>query len=308
MPIKKTHKKFIDEMKTVNPNIEIISPYIRARSYVSCRCMKCGHQWESLPTNLLRGKNCPRCVGNIKYTNKTFSDALHKINPDIIVLGEYKNAHRKILCSCLVCNTTWEVEPTNLLSGFGCPTCAIQRRANKRRKTHLQFQKELSELNPDIQIQSHYMRAKEKIQCLCTVCGFRWSSVPSNLLSGQGCPACSKVAIASKGEAAIARFLDLHNIPYTPQYTFDGCSDVRPLKFDFYIPSLNACIEYDGQQHFHPVPFGDMSEDDAMKSFAKLIEHDRLKDEFCKSNNIKMIRIPYTKYKDIDTILEKQFL
>lgn len=30
------------------------------------------------------------------------------------------------------------------------------------------------------------------------------------------------------------------------QHKFKNCRDIRPLPFDFYLPKLNTCIEYDG--------------------------------------------------------------
>ena len=61
------------------------------------------------------------------------------------------------------------------------------------------------------------------------------------------------------------------------------------LPFDFFIPSLNCLIEYDGEQHFRPVSrFG------GEEGFEKLRQRDELKNQYSKKNGIKLIRIPYT--------------
>lgn len=41
-------------------------------------------------------------------------------------------------------------------------------------------------------------------------------------------------------------------------------------------------------------------------SFIKLQYNDKLKNEYCSSNRIKLIRIPYTSIKDINLILDKE--
>ena len=44
-------------------------------------------------------------------------------HPDIIVLGEYKNAKTPILCKCKIDKNEWFATPNRLLSGTGCPQC-----------------------------------------------------------------------------------------------------------------------------------------------------------------------------------------
>lgn len=60
----------------------------------------------------------------------------------------------------------------------------------------------------------------------------------------------------------------------------------RKLRFDFYIPSQNTLIEYDGEQHF--VKRGKFGE-----KFETLQENDKIKDKYCKDKGIKLIRIHY---------------
>jgi very-short-patch-repair endonuclease len=75
----------------------------------------------------------------------------------------------------------------------------------------------------------------------------------------------------------------------------------RYLFFDFYLVDLHICLEYDGIQHFKPISkFG------GEMSFQNVRINDKLKDEYCKSNNIRLIRIPYTSIKNINSILNKE--
>ena len=47
---------------------EIIGEYINARTPIRVRKLKCGHEYDISPDNLLRGKGCPKCwVGHSHY-------------------------------------------------------------------------------------------------------------------------------------------------------------------------------------------------------------------------------------------------
>lgn len=74
--------------------------------------------------------------------------------------------------------------------------------------------------------------------------------------------------------------------------------DIKTLPFDFYLPKYNCCIEYDGQQHFKPNGFSS-----GYEYFVKTVEHDRMKDQYCKDNNILLIRIRYDENAEIENIL-----
>jgi very-short-patch-repair endonuclease len=61
----------------------------------------------------------------------------------------------------------------------------------------------------------------------------------------------------------------------------------RPLRFDFFIPEINTIIEFDGDQHFRP------SKKYGGEKFEVTKENDQIKNEFCKKNNINLIRVHY---------------
>lgn len=70
------------------------------------------------------------------------------------------------------------------------------------------------------------------------------------------------------------------------------------LRFDFYIPKLNTVIEFDGLQHYEAVEhFG--GEDVFREQKIK----DKIKNDYCRLNNINMLRIAYNKLNEIEDIL-----
>ena len=165
-----------------------------------------------------------------------------------------------------------------------------------RRKTHEEYVLELEKTNPKIEVIDKYINNHKKILHRCKIDGYEWLARPSSILSGQGCPSCCN----SHGENAIGRYLESRGIKFIPQHTFDSCRNKRKLPFDFYLLDCNTCMEYDGIQHFQPIAiFGGEA------AFEKQKANDAIKDEYCKLNNIKLIRISYKQ--DIESELDYYF-
>lgn len=69
----------------------------------------------------------------------------------------------------------------------------MKRRQNTgKTKTHEKYVEELIEKNPDVEVIGIYCGAHIKIPHRCKKCGNVWDAKPSNILSGRGCPSCSK--------------------------------------------------------------------------------------------------------------------
>lgn len=124
----------------------------------------------------------------MRKTTEQFIAELEKVNPNILVVGEYITNKTKIELSCRACRKTWCARPIDLLRGCGCPGCAV----NSRRKKHSDFVKELGEINPNIEILSEYKNNRTNVKCRCRIDGHIWFASPSNLLYGHGCPKCTK--------------------------------------------------------------------------------------------------------------------
>lgn len=124
-----THTQFIDRMSKINPNIEILETYVDYRTKLLCKCKTCNHEWRACPDKLLQSRGCPACAnlrrGAYKaYSHDEFVKKLHGVNPDIKVIGKYKNSKTKLRLHCKKCGREWEATPFPLLKGVGCPHCA----------------------------------------------------------------------------------------------------------------------------------------------------------------------------------------
>ena len=102
---------------------------------------------------------------------------------------------------------------------------------------------------------------------------------------------CKKSAL-SKGEQKVKELLINNNINFLSQKTFSNCLfDNCLLRFDFYLPELNIAIEYQGKQHYEPYEyFG------GQEKYLMTLKYDKIKQDYCKNNNIKLIIIPYWDY------------
>ena len=153
--------------------------------------------------------------------------------------------------------------------------------------------------NPFIEIVGEYTKAHEKIECKCLKCGGIFYLRPDHIKRGIGHSGCNK----SLGEERLEKYLKEHNINYIGQYRFGDCvRKERDMPFDFYLPDLNVAIEYDGIQHYEPiVKFG------GEEGFAELKLNDYYKTNYCAEHGIKLIRVPYTEYNNMETFLNNYF-
>lgn len=129
--------------------------------------------------------------------------------------------------------------------------------------------------------------------CQCLKCGNKTIVRGSYIISGhtQSC-GCLK----SKGEQKIIELLKKNNISFIKEKTFETCKypDTNYLaRFDFYVNN-EYIIEFDGQQHFNQTNGWNTE-----NNFKKIQYHDKIKNQWCKDHHIPLIRIPYTKFDDL---------
>ena len=139
-------------------------------------------------------------------------------------------------------------------------------------------------------------------ECQCE-CG-NITYVSTSNLTRKKEPTISCGCKKSKGERKIIDILSNEGIRFIPQKRFDDCiypKTNRQLIFDFYLPECNLLIEYDGEQHFHIVK-------DDRYGFEELKLRDEYKNNWCKLNEIPLVRIPYTDLNKIDVVYIKEII
>lgn len=93
---------------------------------------------------------------------------------------------------------------------------------------------------------------------------------------------------ASPGEKLVMSILIKKNINFDREHNAEGLINPRtlyPLFLDFYLPDLKAAIEFDGLHHYAR-SYGPT----ALKSQRY---RDEIKNKYCRSKGIKLLRIPY---------------
>lgn len=265
----------------------------------------CKDHGEFLSTisNCIDGSGCPECNPRKKKDTKWFIEEASKINFKFGLKYDYTKtvftgAHNKLIITCLNCEEDFEQFPHNHLNGGGCNNCSNL----LKRKGNLQFQEDFEKVHGTGFILEEYTTSMTKIKVICPL-KHEFYIKPNDLLQGVGCYQCYNINNSSKGVGRIRKYLVDKDIKFEVEKIFKDCKNPKTnnnLRFDFYIPEYNICIEFDGQQHFKDIPlFG------GAKEFINMRFRDSIKNEYCKNNNINLIRISY-KDKNIEEILNKR--
>lgn len=184
-------------------------------------------------------------------------------------------------------------------------------------KLHKELCKQIGKLSPQkdySNVENPYYKFIERLdkkdscnsfywKIRCKKCQKEYEAVPAQIISDfrrRGLNPCDCWRNISKGSMKIKQLLIKNNINFIQEQTFEGCLSPKGylLKFDFFIPSLNCAIEYDGEQHFISTSFGDsnINGDERLDTTQK---YDKIKNNYCINNNITLIRIPYLRYKEL---------
>lgn len=265
---------------------------------------KCGadHEFEMSWGDFQQGKRCAKCSGRYQRTNDEFKQEVYKlVGREYTFLEEFKTVDDRIKIIHNECGHVYKVSPYKFINrGHRCPNC------NKYKPVSDEdFKKRVYELVGDeYTFLAEYEKAIVKMSVKHNECGYIYEVSPHKFINHERrCPRCNE----SKGEKKISTYLDKHEIKYIPQYSFDDCANELPLRFDFAIFNkrrhLELLIEFDGRQHFKPIDYFGGEE-----GFKRLKINDTIKNNYCKDNNIKLLRIPYTEYDNIEKILATHLL
>lgn len=266
-----------------------------------CQC-ECGNRVSVVSQRLRSGKTTS-CGCNYKKYDFTDKEMIGKhLNSWTVVSYSYfdeKTKKHYFNCEC-DCGTLQVVDGYNLIQG-------LSKNCGCKRKTTL---KEMMESDLCGQVfgkltvisKIGFTKARKVIyECRCE-CGQITSVVGSSLVNGH---TSSCGCILSKQNIKIAEVLEEIGIDFKREKTFK--TKEFNGRFDFFIPSLETAIEYDGEQHYFPIDFAGKGEEWAIENFKITKVRDNNKNNYCKNNNIRLLRIPYYKKNDIEAII-KDFL
>lgn len=298
----KATKEFIEKSKPIHANLFGSLYKYRCTKYndiyedVDIECIIHGI-FKVTPMGHYLGKGCPKCL---RATYTSTAKSLENVIADFKAVHDddyiydrvdYINSTTPVLIGCRD-HGYFPQTPKNHLNGIGCPICT-------KLKKHNEFIEKAREKHGDKYGYglANYVNWKTKIIITCG--DHTFEQTPDSHLKGQGCPKCN----TSKGEDKILKYLKDNNIIHKQEHRFKDCKNKQQLPFDFYIPELNTCIEFDGIQHFQPVArFG------GEKAFQNRVTNDHIKSTYCAINNINLIRIRYDQISQINEILNESLL
>ncbi len=269
-------------------------------------CSTCDLIYSKQYCSILNGQRCLHCQKNKQpfKSNRLgfkFVSNYIKQSGDILISDKYVNGTTKLDFICGKANHTFSMNWTNYQQGQRCRYCNNDNLSEQRRTTIEDINKYIESRGATlIDGGNDYKNVYSRITIKCNTCEYISSLLYISYKLSNGCSSCNQKKY-SKGEQHIAEYLKNHNITYIAQATFEGCKSKYLLKFDFYLPEHNLCIEYDGMQHYEPVEyFG------GQKGFESSQIRDEIKNTYCRNNNINLVRIRYDE-KNINGVLDKLF-
>lgn len=252
-----------------------------------------GHKWESGYNRMQQGHGCPFCAGKIQKTPADYyrlaaERGLRWLGPEV------RRIKDKTWFVCPL-GHRWETGYGRIQAGHGCWYCGIEKHSRTQGLKPADYHALASErgftwMGPEVK------NRKTGTEWQCKY-GHVWKAPYHGIKSGNGCSVCKE----SKGEKRIDRALRDWGIHFTRQKTFDACKSQKHLPFDFYfqLGSKYFLVEYDGELHFVNRMAGE-------SALLKTQHHDAIKTQFAKDHNFVLIRIPYTEFNNIESILRAE--
>ena len=141
-----TNSEFLENLKKVNPKIQVLSEYVNCKTKIKYVCSVCGEVSTSRPYRLLTGVDyCKKCA--IKKSSKQFmlseeefKEKLKIVTEDSVeLLSDYIGVDHNHKFRCSICGNIWEAKPVNLLyNKTRCPNlCTRNTRISNREKSLL---------------------------------------------------------------------------------------------------------------------------------------------------------------------------
>jgi very-short-patch-repair endonuclease len=304
----------VEKIKTEcnNLGVELLSVEYIPKEKQLFKC-NCGNSFERKFSNVLLGQiHCYNCRDKINRENKSkelklnfekFKNEVKDGDSCCEVLTDYTDYlsnKSKIKMRCKCGNIFYPTANNFKKGATQCKTCGYKQSGDKKRlEKDFMFDYVRSVgYNPI----SHRFHDKKNILIVdCKNKNHEQYEVNFlNFYHGKTrCPICN----LSKGEEKVREVLTNHNIQFIREHSINGLKGIngRKLRFDFYLELNNEhiVIEYDGEQHFKP-KFGEYE-------FDRTRRNDTIKNEYCSKNNIRLLRIPYKKFDNIEEII-KDFL
>lgn len=286
---------------------------------VMCSCGECFSTYWKIIRN--GKKHCNKCSykKSQDFRRQTIDDVKEWLGANStskLLSTSYSSCKMplELLCNCgeKYTATFDDLKNKNRTLKKVCPKCQLNQLTSRETKDSDLFLTQVNKLvGNDYTFLEEYVHAKHKLRVRHNLCGTVYQSSPDNFVNkGRRCPECFDNK-NSKWSYEVEKFLKENGIDYLKEYSFPDCVHKRPLKFDFAVLNesgkLKGLIEVDGQQHFEPFRFIQDLELRQQK-FVEGKVRDKIKDDYCKTKGIKLIRIPYFRINELSELLQDMLI
>jgi hypothetical protein len=242
---------------------------------------------------------CMICSKRTRYTQAAFARRVeqthgNKYDYSLVDWDTSVASDSKIPIVCAIHGTFHQTVDSHVMRGSGCPACAGNARITRESFITRANLIHNSKYDYSSVVWTPTMNALSMVEIVCKTHGQFNQTINNHVNIGSGCQACS----ASKGEAAITAWLVINNIKFQREHKFPDCTNPitnHKLRFDFYLPDHNTCIEFHGGQHYKPVSFGSSKQvKDIEAIFVASQERDNIKQQYCLATGISLLVIPFS--------------
>lgn len=110
-----------------NGQFSVCSEYFNNQSHITLHCNLCNKNFRMLAYNFMFRKQCPHCnklKSRIKPHEQFVKEVYDLFGTEFEIISEYSGSHIHLLVKHNECGHMWNILPTNLLRGYGCPYCS----------------------------------------------------------------------------------------------------------------------------------------------------------------------------------------
>ena len=258
----------------------------------------CGHRWEAIVKNRVRGADCPICSGNLIVTGindlasrnpklaAEWSEKNLPLRPDMVGSGSPRSVwwHG-------VCGHEWQSRIADRMKGHGCPYCARNGRVlhgfSDLGTTHPDLVKEWAPRNK-AGPREFTERSRSNVWWKCRACGEEWQMVIQTRVNGSGCPFCRKESSEQHFRQYLEQRVQKHAFQKVrmqfmiEQWLYQnhvllmrGGENIIGLPLSIYLPELLMAIECS----------------EIYRKSTKWRVREEIKNDLCLKSRIRMIRV-----------------
>jgi len=253
-------------------------------------------EFEQSANSHLSGAGCPECAKiktseKLKLTPEEFIDRAKQVHGDKYDYSKtnYQSGQEKVEIICPIHGSFFQ-KANSHLSGKGCPICGNS--GLKSKEKFIEQANLVHGVGTYDYSEIEYKGSEIPVKIFDPLFNEFFYITPHSHLKGFGNPKRGM----SSGERLVHTWLKLSNINFQYQFSIEKEKFIGDfgVRIDFRIEDFNGeeiFIEYNGEQHYSTR--SRIYKNDVEK-FKHQLRRDQLVREFCESNGIRLIEVPYT--------------